>query len=116
MLRSHPGLTLPKISVQAWDSNASTASAKLMIADWGIHAAKAPPPASLRDIRAYLRPAGRSLGLTIDTPRLETQSLFAGQEVAVRAGLEAIARLTLWWNVSGMDMLVWYRRTQECKA
>lgn len=35
---------------------------------------------------------------------------------ALRAGLEAIARLTLWRNVSGMDMLVWYRRTQECKA
>ncbi|MCT4372606.1 hypothetical protein CLG85_020770 [Yangia mangrovi] len=44
MLRCHPGLTLPKISVQAWDSKASTASAKLMIADWGVHAAKAPPP------------------------------------------------------------------------
>ena len=73
MLRRHPGLTLPRISVQAWDSNSSKASAKLMIADWGVHAAKAPPPASLRDVAGYLRPAGRSLGLTIDTPRLETQ-------------------------------------------
>lgn len=116
MLRSHPGLTLPKISVQAWDSNALTASAKLMIADWGIHAAKASPPASLRDIGGYLRPAGRSLGLTVDTPRLETQRLFTGQENAVRAGLEAIARLSDWWNVSGMDMLDWYRRTQEDRA
>jgi hypothetical protein len=113
MLRSHPGLTLPRISVQAWDSNASTASAKLMIADWGTHATKAPPPESLRDIGGYLRPAGRSLGLTVDTPRLETQSRFAGQEEAVRVGLRAIAHLTGWWNVSGMDMLDWYRRTQE---
>lgn len=116
MLRSHPGLTLPRISVQAWDSNSATASAKLMIADWGVHAAKAPPPASLRNLGGYLRPAGRSLGLTIDTPRLETQRPFAGQEHAVRAGLEAIARLTVWWNVSGMDMLAWYRKTQERKV
>lgn len=113
MLRTHPGLPLPKISVQGWDSNASTASAKLMIADWGSHATKAPPPASLREICGYLRPAGRSLGLTIDTPRLETQSAFACQESAVRVGLDAIARLTEWWNVSGVEMLAWYRRPQE---
>ncbi|MDQ2068197.1 hypothetical protein Q9295_17660 [Xinfangfangia sp. CPCC 101601] len=116
MLRNHPGLPLPRISVQAWDSNASMASAKLMIADWALHALQAPPPASLRAIGGYLRPAGRSLGLTIDTPRLETQSAFVGQEDAVRAGLNAVARLVDWWNVSGADILDWFRQTQEFRA
>lgn len=59
---------------------------------WGARAGSIPVPASLAEIGGYIRPAGRSLGLVIDTPQLDTQV------AAVEEGLEAARRLARWWN------------------
>ncbi|MBK1636859.1 hypothetical protein [Rhodovulum adriaticum] len=116
MLSDHPGVPLPRISLQAWDSNAPSASAKLMIGGWGRLAGCAPAPDSLTAIGAYLRPAGRSLGIVMDTPRLDTQAPFEAQREAVREGLQALGRLQTWWNDTGADMASWHVKARERKS
>lgn len=112
MLRRQAGVPHPRISVQAWDSGAASPSAKLMIGGWGKLACAAPPPEALLARGAYLRPAGRSLGLVIDTPALDTQAPFASQTAAARAGLAAVAQLAAWWNAEGAAMAEWHRRAE----
>lgn len=112
MVINHQNVPRPRISVQAWDS-AAFASAKFMIAGWGLLAGRQPAPESLERIGAYLRPAGRSLGLVIDTPRLETQQPFQEQVEAARNGLNAINLLRLWWNEHGAEMAEWYEKARE---
>lgn len=58
-------------------------------------------PQGLAAIGGYLRSAGRSLGLTIDTPRLDTQLPFETQIDAIDEGLVAATRLAQWWNRDG---------------
>lgn len=108
MLRDYAGIPRPRVSVQTRDMNAPSASAKLMLGGWGTLAARAPAPDSLQALGAYLRPAGRSLGLVIDTPRLDTQAPFAPQIDAVREGLRAIDDLREWWNSFGGEMANWH--------
>jgi len=67
-------------------------------------------------IGAYLRPAGRSLGIVIDTPRLDTQAPFEAQREAVREGLQALERLQTWWNDTGTDMARWHMHAWECNS
>jgi hypothetical protein len=69
-----------------------------MLGGWGTRAGSIPVPASLAEIGGYIRPAGRSLGLVIDTPQLDTQMPFDAQVPAVEEGLEAARRLMRWWN------------------
>lgn len=64
---------------------------------------------SLTDIGAYLRPAGQSLGVVIDTPRLDTQRCFATQVEDVAEGLEAALRLQGWWADSHSLLQSWSR-------
>lgn len=65
---------------------------------WRARAGSIPVPASLAEIGGYIRPTGRSLGLVIDTPQLDTQMPFDAQVAAVEEGLEAARRLARWWN------------------
>ena len=58
-------------------------------------------PVSLEAIGGYARPAGRSLGLVIDTPQLDTQMPLEAQVAEVEEGLEAARRLAGWWNRYG---------------
>ena len=116
MLRERHEVPLPRISLQAWDSNAPSASAKFMIGGWGRLAGCAPAPDSVTAIGAYLRPAGRSLGIVIDTPRLDTQAPFEAQREAVREGLQALERLQTWWNDTGADMARWHMHARECNS
>lgn len=113
MLRVHSDVPLPRISLQAWDSNAPSASAKLMIRGWGSLAGCAAAPDSVISIGAYLRPAGRSLGIVLDTPRLDTQAPFETQIEAVRKGLRALDFLRAWWNDNGSDMARWQAQAEE---
>ncbi len=55
----------------------------------------------------YIRPAGKSLGLVIDTPSLDTQQPFASQLAEVEGGLESAQRLAGWWNEHGGALARW---------
>lgn len=70
-------------------------------------AGELPVPTSLSEIGGYIRPAGRSLGLVIDTPQLDTQTPFIAQMVEIEAGLEAAERLARWWNNHGEALASW---------
>lgn len=115
MLSSYTDIPRPRISVQALDSGAATASAKFMIGGWGLLVGKCPEPSSLSAIGAYMRPAGRSLGLVVDTPFLDTQGPFTQQIEAVREGLSAIGRLSVWWRENGSELAVWFKSAKEAQ-
>ena len=69
-----------------------------MLPDSAALAGQLSVPQSLTDIGGYLRAAGRSLGIVIDTPRLDTQKPFDEQADDVIEALEAALRLQGWWN------------------
>jgi len=100
-LRTWPRLPRPKMSLQCRDSAAPSASVKIMLGDWAMQAKKFNIPVSLEAIGGYARPAGRSLGLVIDTPQLDTQMPLEAQVAEVEEGLEAARRLAGWWNRYG---------------
>lgn len=104
-LRTWVRLPRPRMSLQCRDSAAPSASVKIMLGGWGMRTI--PAPSSLSAVGGYIRPAGRSLGLVIDTPQLETQLPFATQVAAVEEGLEAADRLARWWNAHGDALEKW---------
>jgi hypothetical protein len=106
-LRLHPGVPRPRMSLQCWDSAARSASVKIMLPDRAAHAGWLSAPQSLADIGGYLRSAGRSLGIVVDTPRLDTQRPFDEQADDVVEGLEAALRLQRWWNENSDILLHW---------
>lgn len=97
-LRTWAALPRPRMSLQCRDSAAPSASVKIMLGGWGGRVGSIPVPGTLAEIGGYIRPAGRSLGLVIDTPQLDTQMPFDAQVPAVEEGLEAARRLVRWWN------------------
>jgi hypothetical protein len=97
-LRTWATLPRPRMSLQCRDSAAPSASVKIMLGGWGSRVGSIPVPESLVEIGGYIRPAGRSLGLVIDTPQLDTQMPFDAQVPAVEEGLEAARRLARWWS------------------
>lgn len=97
-LRTWAVLPRPRMSLQCRDSGAPSASVKIMLGGWGARAGSIRVPDSLAAIGGYIRPAGQSLGLVIDTPQLETQMPFDAQVTAVEEGLDAACRLACWWN------------------
>ena len=106
-LHSHAAIRRPRMSLQCWDSEAPSASVKIMM-DGLAHLAKhAPVPSDLADIGGYLRPAGRSLGIVIDTPRLDTQRPFQDQWDDIVEALEAAIRLQGWWNNNCLVLTKW---------
>jgi hypothetical protein len=100
-------LPRPRMSLQCRDSTAPSASVKIMLGGWGMKAGELPVPTSLSEIGGYIRPAGRSIGLVIDTPQLDTQTPFIAQMVEIEAGLEAAERLARWWNNHGEALASW---------
>lgn len=101
MLRDWSNVPRPRMSLQCRDSNAPSASVKIMIGGLGPHAHRIAAPPGLLSIGGYLRSAGQSLGCVIDTPGLDTQRPLQAQLSDVDAGLAAADRLRCWWNGSG---------------
>lgn len=91
-------LPRPRMSLQCWDSSAPSASVKIMLGAMGARAGTILVPDSLEAIGGYIRLAGRSLGLVIDTPQLDTQMPFDAQVPAAEEGLQAARRLAAWWS------------------
>lgn len=106
-LALHDDLPVPRMSLQCLDQSATSASVKIMIGDWGRFCQSIPACESLEDQGAYLRPAGRSLGIVIDTPRLRTQHSLVEQLDEVVEGLEAALRLQHWWKHSAHVLRQW---------
>jgi hypothetical protein len=98
------------MSIQCRDSGAAAASAKIMIGDLGLRAGQLQRPAGLAAIGGYLRPAGRSLGCVLDTPRLDTQRPLHAQKREVELSLDAALRLVSWWNGSEGEILLLARK------
>lgn len=99
-----PTLPRPKMSLQCRDSAAPSASVKIMLGDQAVQAKAIKIPATLEAIGGYARPAGRALGLVIDTPQLDTQMSLEAQVAEVEEGLEAARRLAEWWNRHGANL------------
>ncbi|MBR1151206.1 hypothetical protein [Bradyrhizobium sp. JYMT SZCCT0428] len=97
-LRVHSAVPRPRMSLQCRDSGAPSASVKIMLPGLAKLTERTTFPMSLTDIGGYLRRAGGSLGIVIDTPRLDTQKPFADQADDVVDALEAALRLQYWWN------------------
>ncbi|MGQ0583967.1 MAG: hypothetical protein ACT4O6_18675 [Reyranella sp.] len=106
-LAFHGDLPVPRMSLQCLDQSVASASVKIMIGGWGRFCSSIPACESLKDLGAYLRPAGRSLGIVIDTPRLETQQSLAEQLDKVVEGLEAALRLQHWWEHNANVLRQW---------
>jgi hypothetical protein len=106
-LRLHQKVPRPRMSLQCWDSAARSASVKIMLPDGAVLAARLAVPQSLTDAGGYLRPAGRSLGITIDTPRLDTQRPFFEQADDIGEAMEAALRLQSWWNENSELLRQW---------
>ena len=103
-LKNHPGLPKPKMSLQAWDSGASSPSVKIMLGGLAAKASSHPTIAGLTEIDGYVRPAGLSLGLVVDTPRLDTEQPFATQITAVDTALGRASALKAWWDANPVAM------------
>ncbi len=100
-LRLFSELPKPKMSLQAWDSGAAAPSVKIMLGGLAKMAPNMKVPEGLRAIGGYIRPAGGSLGLVIDTPRLHTNLPFAEQKRTVDTALGKAAELKNWWDGNG---------------
>lgn len=91
-------LPRPRMSLQCRDLSAPSASVKIMLGGLARQADDITVPDSLLEIGGYIRPAGQSLGLVLDTPQLDTQKPFDTQVGEAEEGLEAARKLTAWWN------------------
>jgi hypothetical protein len=71
-----------------------------MVDGWARHLPLASPvlSAALRDSGIYVRPAGRSLALVLDTSRLDNMRAVAGQETIILDALSKLQRLRDAWN------------------
>ena len=97
-LRIHYDVPRPRMSLQCWDSAACSASVKIMLPGYAKMVERLSVSQSLTDIGGYLRPAGRSLGIVVDTPRLDTQRPLDEQADDIVEALEAALRLQRWWD------------------
>ena len=89
-----------RVSHQCWDSGAPNPSVKAMLDGWAQHLAIVSPvlAPSLRGSGIYLRAAGRSLALVLDTRRLDNMRPVAGQETVILDALSKLQRLRDAWN------------------
>lgn len=97
-----------RLSHQCWDSGAPNPSVKAMVDGWARHLPLASPvlSASLRGSGIYVRPAGRSLALVLDTSRLDNMRAVAGQEAIILDALSKLQRLRDAWNGLGEPLRV----------
>lgn len=93
--------------MQFLDKAAPSASVKIMMLGRAALVDKLTVPESLADIGGMLRAAGRSLGIVIDTPRLDPKVHLEEQTDNVIEALEAAIRLQGWWNENGPILLGW---------
>jgi hypothetical protein len=108
-LSLHPDVSRPRMSLQCWDSGAPSASVKITLTGLARLAKRLRAPPDLLDIGGYLRTAGRSLGIVIDTPRLDTKRSFAEQTDDVIEALGAALRLQKWWDDNASLLARWSR-------
>ena len=89
-----------RVSHQCWDSGAPNPSVKTMLVGWACHLPFATPILSvaLRESGVYLRAAGRSLALVLDTQRLNNLRPITGQEALILDALAKLQRLRETWN------------------
>lgn len=89
-----------RVSHQCWDSGAPNPSVKAMLDGWAQHLPIVSPvlAPSLRASGIYLRAAGRSLALVLDTKRLDNMRPVAGQETVILDALSKLQRLRDAWN------------------
>lgn len=89
-----------RVSHQCWDSAAPNPSVKAMLDGWARHLPLAAPilATSLRGSGVYVRAAGRSLALVLDTQRLDNMRPVAGQEMIILDALAKVQRLRETWN------------------
>jgi hypothetical protein len=106
-LNCHTGVPRPRMSLQCWDSGAPSASVKITLTGLAHLAKRLRAPPDLLDIGGYLRSAGRSLGIVIDTPRLDTWRSFAELTDDVIEALEAALRLQKWWDNNAPLLARW---------
>jgi hypothetical protein len=78
-----------------------------MLPDRALLADRLPLSQSLVDIGGYLRSAGRSLGIVIDIPRLDTQISVSQQGDNIVEALEAALRLQRWWKDNAQLLREW---------
>jgi hypothetical protein len=95
------------MSLQCWDKAARSASVKIMLRNGAAFVDQLSVPQSLTDSGGYLRPANRSLGIVIDTPRLDPQRPFEEQADDIIEALDATLRLQHWWNENCDILLQW---------
>lgn len=96
-----------RFSHQCWDSSAPSASVKIMFAGWARHCAALRQNNDLQESPFYLRPAGGSLGLAHDTPRLDNTKSVAQQMTAVVEGIRAAAALRAWMFANEQTLRRW---------
>ncbi len=106
MLKIWPHLPRPRMSLQCRDFAAPSASVKIMLGGMGHKAGEITPPHLLAEIGGYVRPAGRSLGLVVDTPKLDNQRPLAEQVSQARRALEAARKLAAWWNGHAQELRI----------
>jgi len=106
-----PFLPTLRFSHQCWDKSAPSASVKVMFGGWARHEAlirKISAP-TLGNTGIYVRKAGDSLGLVIDTPRLSNTQPVASQLAAVSTGIRAAAALRSWMFANEAVLADWER-------
>lgn len=107
-----------RFSHQCWDSGASSPSVKIMFDGWAVFGSLLRQVAKddLALTGFYLRKAGRSLGLTRDTPRMDNTKPVGNQMEAVLQGLRAASALRA-WMCSNEDVLRrWSTTVAEASA
>lgn len=89
-----------RVSHQCWDSSAPNPSVKAMLDGWARHLPLATPilAAALRGSGVYVRAAGRSLAIVMDTHRLDNMRPVTGQETIILDALAKVQRLREIWN------------------
>jgi hypothetical protein len=103
-LRSWSHLPRPRMSLQCRDSGAPSASVKIMLGGLAREANRIKLPETFLEIEGYVRPAGRSLGLVLNTPQLDPRIPFDLQVADVEEGLEATRNLAAWWNTQAQSI------------
>lgn len=114
--------TLPKLSFlptlrfshQCWDTRAPSPSVKIMFSGWAVHAAilRQHAKAVLGNTNFYLRPAGGSLGVVRDTPRMDNLRPISEQVQAVASGIRAAASLRAWMFAHETTLREWAAAVQ----
>ena len=104
-----------RFSHQCWDSGALSPSVKVMITGWASHAPAVSRIAAdaLRGGPIHIRAAGESLGLVINTPRMDNLKPVSRQVDAVLTGLRAASALRAWMFENSQELQRWAEETAQ---